>query len=196
MLHGLACWLVARNVTLDAVRFPYPAPPHAAEYARVYTERSSFDAGALEARFDARHLALPVRRGESDLASFLVDAPGRIAMLYRPDREMARAVRSAMGPELAAAPAFEAVARQLHLSPRTLHRRLVDEGTSFRKIKDMARREAALQRLERSDLGIAEIAADLGYSEPSAFFRAFVGWTGMAPSVYRKRNNSSKKQHK
>jgi AraC-like DNA-binding protein len=188
LLHGLACWLAARGLTLDEVRFPYPRPAHAADYALVYTERSSFGAPVLEAHFDAAFLDLPVRRGEADLAAFLEGAPGKISMLYRRDREIARSVREALSGSLAAAPGFEALARHLHLSPRTLHRRLADEGTSYRAVKDAVRREQAFQRLEKTDQSIAAIAADLGYSEPSAFFRAFVGWTGVAPFVYRKRN--------
>ena len=49
------------------------------------------------------------------------------------------------------------------------------------------RRDFALARLEKTDQPIAQIAADLGYAEPSAFFRAFQGWTGVAPTQYRKR---------
>ena len=188
LLHGLACWLAGRGLTLDAVRFPYPAPAHAAEYARIYTEHSSFDAPTLVAELDAGLLMLPVRRNESDLAAFLDGAPGKIAMLYRRDREVARAVREAVGRSLAQAPDFDTVARALHLSPRSLHRRLADEGTSFRAIKDALRRDAALARLEKTREGVADIAAALGYSEPSAFFRAFVDWTGVSPTQYRKRN--------
>ena len=44
LLHGLSCWLAGRSLTLDTVAFPYPPPPHAAEYARVYTECSTFGA--------------------------------------------------------------------------------------------------------------------------------------------------------
>ena len=67
-------------------------------------------------------------------------------------------------------------------------RRLHEEGTSFREVKDLLRREIALARLERSDASVAEIAAELGYSEPSAFFRAFQGWTGLAPTAHRRRS--------
>lgn len=191
LLHGLACWLAARAIPLDAVRFPYPRPRHAGDYALVYAERCSFGAPWLEAVFEAAVLDQPVRRDERDLAEFLQGSPGKIALLYRRDREIARAVREALADELADAPDFGQVARRLHLAPRTLHRRLAEEGTSYRAVKDALRRERALQRLEKTDLGIAQIAQELGYSEPSAFFRAFVGWTGMAPKVYRKRNNSS-----
>lgn len=195
LVHGLACWLAGRGLTLDEVRFPYPRPPHAADYALVYTERSSFGAKALEATFDASLLDLAVRRDDSDLAAFLEGAPGKIAMLYRRDREIARAVRALLAGSLAAAPGFDAVARELHLSPRSLHRRLTEEGTSFRLIKEGLRRERAVHLLEKSNESVADIAADLGYSEPSAFFRAFVSWTGVAPKVYRKHHNSPKTQH-
>ena len=188
LLHGLACWLAGRGLTLDEVRFPYPRPPHAADYALVYTEHSSFDAPRLVAAFDARLLDLPVRRDASDLAAFLDGAPGKISMLYRRDREIARAVREAIARSLDGAPGFGAVARSMHLSPRTLHRRLAHEGTSFRALKASLRRERALQRLEMSRSSVAEIAAELGYSEPSAFFRAFRGWTGASPSAHRKKS--------
>lgn len=187
MLHGLACWLAGRSLALDSVAFPYAQPAHSAEYARVYTEHSAFDAASLVARLDARLLGLPVRRTEAELATFLEGAPGKIAMLYRRDREMALAVRAYLSASLKETPGFDEVARALHLSTRSLHRRLAEEGTSFRQIRERLRRDQALQRLENTNESVAGIAEALGYSEPSAFFRAFVGWTGVAPTSYRKR---------
>lgn len=186
LLHGLACWLAGRGLALDKVAFPYARPPHAADYALVYTEHPSFGARVLEATLEAAILDLAVRRGEADVADFLDGAPGKISMLYRRDRELARTVREAIAASLPEAPDFAALARRLHVSPRTLHRRLAEEGTSYRAIKDAVRREEALQRLEKTKQSIAEVASGLGYSEPSAFFRAFVGWTGMAPKAYRR----------
>jgi AraC-like DNA-binding protein len=187
ILHGLACWLAGRSLALDSVAFPYPPPVHAAEYARVYTEHSTFGAPSLVARFDAQLLGLPVHRTEAELATFLEGSPGKISMLYRRDREMALAVREYLGASLKDAPGIDEVAAALHLSARSLHRRLAEEHTSFRKIRDRLRHDQALQRLENTKQGVAEIAEALGYSEPSAFFRAFVGWTGVSPTQYRKR---------
>jgi AraC-like DNA-binding protein len=187
LTHGLACWLAGRGLALDRVRFPYPRPAHAADYALVYTEHSTFGSRTLVATIEAALLELPVRRDEADLALFLEGAPGKITMLYRRDREMARTVRELLARDLARAPSLDEAARVLGLSPRTLHRRLHDEGSSFRAIKDALRRDAALARLEKTRDSVARIAADLGYSEPSAFFRAFHGWTGRAPSEHRKR---------
>lgn len=194
LLHGLACWLAGRALTLDAVSFPYPPPAHAGEYARIYTAHSSFGSASLVAKLDARLLSLPVRRSEEDLAAFLQGAPGKISMLYRRDREVALAVRGVIGDSVSPAVGIDEVARQLHLSARTLHRRLAEEGTSFRAVRDAVRRERATLALEKTQKSVAEVASELGYSEPSAFFRAFVGWTGLAPTVYRKRNTFAKTQ--
>ena len=188
LMHGVSSWLVARPLTLSEVRFPYARPAHAGDYALIYTADARFDATTLVATFDARALDLPVRRRDADLQGFLEGAPGKISMLYRRDREMAGAVRELIARDLATPPSLAETAKALGVSARTLHRRLEEEATSFRDIRDMVRREAAFARLARADEGIAEIAASLGYSEPSAFFRAFHGWTGEAPSAWRRRH--------
>jgi len=187
LLHALACWLAGRALALDSVRFPYPRPAHAADYGLVYTEHSSFGGAALVATLDAALLELPVRRDEADLAAFLEGAPGKITMLYRRDRDLARNLRAILAAALPRALGLEEAAAGLGLSPRTLHRRLQDEGSNFRAIKDALRRDLALARLARQGESVARVAADLGYSEPSAFFRAFQGWTGEAPSAWRRR---------
>lgn len=187
LLHGVSCWLAARPLTLLEVHFPFARPAHADDYALIYTEHSRFGAKTLVAVLDAKTLDLAIRRDASDLAAFLEGAPGKITMLYRRDRELARAVRELLARALPAAPTLAEAARELGVSTRTLHRRLAEEGTTFRGIKDALRREIAMARLERSDESVADIAAALGYSEPSAFFRAFQGWTGQAPTQYRKR---------
>jgi len=186
LLHGLASWFAAKPIGLAQVQFPYAPPPHAADYALIYTAHASFHGKTLVATLDPGVLDLPVRRNEADLAAFLEGAPGKIAMLYRRDREIARAVREVLARSLATP--LEETARALGLSERTLHRRLQEEGTSFRAVKDSVRREIALARLEHSEASVAEIAAELGYSEPSAFFRAFQGWTGVAPTAHRRRS--------
>jgi len=187
LLHGLACWLAGRGLALDRVRFPYPRPAHAADYRLVYTGNPEFGGAELVAEMDAGLLDLPVRRDEAALEAFLDGAPGKITLLYRRDREMARGVRAILAAALPRPVALEDAARALGLSARTLHRRLHDEGSSFRSVKDALRRDLALERLEKGRDSVARIASDLGYSEPSAFFRAFQGWTGQAPSAWRKR---------
>ncbi|HET7730199.1 MAG TPA: AraC family transcriptional regulator ligand-binding domain-containing protein [Usitatibacter sp.] len=186
LVHGLACWLAARGIAFDEVAFPYARPAHAPDYALVYTESARFGGAALVATLDAAVLDWPVRRGEDELALFLEGAPGKISLLYRRDREITRAVREHLARSLRALPALDEVARSLGLSSRTLHRRLSGEGSSYRALLDGVRRQHAIERLERSDDSVARIASDLGYAEPSAFFRAFQAWTGRSPTGYRR----------
>jgi AraC-like DNA-binding protein len=78
------------------------------------------------------------------------------------------------------------VARQLHISPRTLQRRLAAEGASFKELVDGVRREAAERLIADGSLSVSEVAYLLGFSEPSAFHRAFKRWVGVSPSDYRR----------
>jgi len=187
LLHCLACWLAGRGIALETVRFPYPRPPHADDYGLIYTENATFGGVCLVATLDASHLDLPVRRDDSELAAFVEAAPRNITMLYRRDREFARRLRVVLEAALPRAMDLEEAARELRLSPRTLHRRLQDEGINFRAVRDALRRDLALERLARPGESVARVATDLGYSEPSAFFRAFQAWTGEAPSAWRRR---------
>lgn len=192
LLHGLSCWLAGRGLALDSVIFPYRRPPHAADYALIFTADSRFaptvpgGTGTLVASFNANLLELPIRRDETALTAFLEGAPGKLTMLYRRDREMVSRIRNILRTALPATPSLDEIAGQLYLSPRTIHRRLEEEGSSFRAIKDALRRDMALARLTKSTDSIAQVAADLGYADTSAFYRACVEWTGMAPIHYRR----------
>ncbi|WP_193164279.1 AraC family transcriptional regulator [Microbulbifer hainanensis] len=84
-------------------------------------------------------------------------------------------------------PSLEVIARLLHMTPRTLHRRLQEEGTSFRVILEEVRHTLALEYLRAGRLAIQEIAYNLGYNDVANFRRAFKRWEGVAPSVYGSR---------
>ncbi|MDZ4297923.1 MAG: AraC family transcriptional regulator ligand-binding domain-containing protein [Moraxellaceae bacterium] len=82
-------------------------------------------------------------------------------------------------------PCFDQVARLLHMTPRTLRRRLQQEGTRFGRLLQTTQCRDALRLLERTDLEVQKIALMLGYTEPANFTRAFQQWRGQTPSQYR-----------
>jgi AraC-like DNA-binding protein len=94
-------------------------------------------------------------------------------------------VRGHLASKLPSASTGEGAAAALHLSVRTLHRRLAQEGTSLQQVKDQLRRGVAIQRLTGSQDSIAAIAAQLGFDGPASFHRAFKAWTGSTPGAYR-----------
>lgn len=83
-------------------------------------------------------------------------------------------------------PSLEELAREMHLSPRTLKRRLSADGSSYRMLLDESRRARAETMLRQEGPSIEEVAALLGYSDAANFTRAFRRWTGATPAAYRR----------
>jgi hypothetical protein len=185
LIHSLSCWLVGRGLALDSVDFPSPGRPTPTT-TRWYTERSAFIGGrVLTARFNATLLELPIRRDEAALASFLDGAPGRISMLYRRDRATVTRVRDLIRDALPASLSQDDVARS------STCRRAPCTAASTRKGRASApsRRPCAATwpcRASPRPATPSPVAADLGYADTSAFYRAFTGWTGMSPERYRR----------
>jgi AraC-like DNA-binding protein len=84
-------------------------------------------------------------------------------------------------------PGLNAVAASLHMHPRTLRRRLADEGTSFRAITNDVRATLATELLSQVGLTVEQVARRLGYAETAAFNHAFSRWFGLAPNEFRSR---------
>ena len=83
-------------------------------------------------------------------------------------------------------PSVQTIGREMGLSARTLSRRLVEEGTSFRDIQDQVRHHLAVALLGDASVSIAEVAFFLGYAEPAPFHRSFKRWTGTTPQAHRR----------
>ena len=182
ILMGLACWLIGRRIPLRKLDFSCPAPAYRRDYAQFFGAPVRFDQPATRLTFDAAYLALPVIRDEAALRHFLREAPANILVRYRHDQGTAGRVRAhlrALAP--ADWPRFETLAADLRMSPATLRRRLRADGQSFAAIKDELRATLAERLLAEGRLSVAEIAAELGYSEPSAFHRAFRKRSGHSP---------------
>ena len=86
---------------------------------------------------------------------------------------------------------IEAAARRLAMSPRTLQRRLSEEGTSFEGLREEMRKQTAETFLADRTLSVGEVAFLLGFSEPGAFHRAFKRWHNTTPDAFRKQRSNS-----
>ncbi|MEU8524129.1 MULTISPECIES: AraC family transcriptional regulator [Streptomyces] len=183
--HRFASWLIRRRIALRRLEFAYPAPPHVLEYDLLFGAPCVFDAPRTAVVFDRALLGEPVVQDAADLKAFLRRAPCDILARIDYGGTLAARVRRLLGQALPGAlPAPEAVAERLSVSPQTLRRRLAAEGTSFQQVRDHLRRDHAIAALAGGTASIEELSHRLGFSEPSAFHRAFRRWTGSTPRSY------------
>lgn len=135
---------------------------------------------------DSATLALPLRAGNPTLLGILdAHVEAILAKLPRED-DVLGVVRAAIRKLVPTGePSLAAVAKAAGLGARTLQRRLVDRGVTFRQLIDDVRREMAVAELEKGGASVAEVAFALGFSSPSAFHHAFRRWTGKSPGSAR-----------
>ena len=184
-IHGLACWFVDSRIPLLGASFPFAAPPHAQAYRVLFDGPTRFDADDTAIRFDARYLALPIKRDEAAMNQMLQRALPIQVRPYRRDRLLVQRVRQVLLNQPQDAHNADDLAALLHTSARTLHRQLKEEGATLQALKDEVRRERAMALLQRTNRPIKQIAAATGFLNEKSFIRAFKTWTGMAPGEWR-----------
>ncbi|MFB9511818.1 AraC family transcriptional regulator [Streptomyces purpureus] len=188
--HRLCSWLVGRRIPLLRAGFGYPPPPHKDEYEELFGCPVHFGAPVTGAAFEAHWLAAPLVRDEEELAGMLRRSPFELLSRRAYGTTTGEQAHRALAQALRASPRLPSLgdlAARLAVSPATLRRRLQEEGTSYQRLKDAVRRDAAIAGLAEGREPIASIAARLGFSEDTSFHRAFRRWTGTTPGAYRGR---------
>ena len=185
--HRFASWLVQQHIPIEAFNFQHAAPRHVQEYRPMFLANPVFFGQPhTEMILSAKLLERPVTQNEQSLARFLRH-PALVMLSQQYDRASWTArVKTILRGDLTDLAELDAVSARLDMHPQTLRRRLTKEGTSFSEIKSGLRRDVALHYLGKQGLSIEEIAHRAGFSESSAFIRAFKGWTGVTPYTYRK----------
>ncbi|HQR29550.1 MAG TPA: AraC family transcriptional regulator [Anaeromyxobacteraceae bacterium] len=184
-VHGYACWAVDSGIPLLRVGFPFEGPPHAPAFSHMFPGPVSFGQPRAGFSFDAQYLALPLRRDERDLQAMLERALSFTVFHYRRDRLLVRRVRELLRRGAGEVRTAGDVARHLHVSVRTLHRRIREEGSSLQALKDEARRDRAVELLSRGRRSVKEVSWAVGFRSEKSFSRAFREWTGRSPAAFR-----------
>ncbi|MET3553264.1 AraC-like DNA-binding protein [Burkholderia sp. 567] len=196
ILLGVACWLTGRRIPLQRIDFACPCPDHRTDYHQFFGVPVHFDRPDSRLAFNAAYLGLPTIRSTQALKTFLRGAPGNLLVRYRHDTGWVAKTRAHLKAlPTAEWPDFDTLAVRLGTTPATLRRRLRSEGQSFASIKDELRGALAQSLLRAHRLSVAEIAAELGFTEPSAFHRAFRKWTGTSPGAFRRDVNAGQSEH-
>ena len=184
-------WLIDRTILLERVHLAFPPPDYDEEYNDMFPCRHYFQQRETCLVFNTRYLGMPLVRDAQQLSDFLARAPECLLAQYKSDNSFTGRIRRMLQSHNSIENlSLDDVAERLFTSPQTLRRRLKDEGNSWQDIKDSVRRDMAMYQLKQQETAVAEIAERLGFSEPSAFNRAFKKWTGLAPGAYREKHRS------
>ena len=187
LLYGVSCWLVGRRIPILRTEFSYAEPAHSAEYRLMYCADLHFNRAHTLLAFEASYLDLPVVQNERSAKEFLRTAPESILLKYKNGSSLSARVRRRLRQFLpGTVPDFEQLADEMSITPATMRRRLHEEGESYQSIKDQLRRDLAISYLSHSRRSVMDIALELGFSERSAFHRAFRKWTGASPGEFRR----------
>lgn len=170
------------------VRFEHRAPADLAEHRRIFASPLVFGAPVTEIVFAASVLELPLKQADPVLAR-LMRGQARSALAAQQRLEpfldqLCRAVKAALlGGD---PPDLPQLARAMGMGARTLQRRLAERGLTFRAVTEEARMDLAAELLAEPRLPLARIAFRLGFSQTSAFHRAFRRHAGTTPGAFRR----------
>ncbi|WP_346839424.1 AraC family transcriptional regulator [Microbulbifer sp. SAOS-129_SWC] len=186
-LHRQMCWLTRTNLPIRQVQLPYSEPAHSHEYRPLFVGAPVlFDTDCCRLVFERTLLEKPVQQTPDDLVDFLRrPLYNTLVNSYR-SKSWSQRVKDVIGNDLSDLPTFADIANALDLNPKKLRRLLNEEGIGYSNLKTQLRRDLAIYHLSTRKSSIEEIAFKTGFSEASAFIRAFKGWTGVTPMTYRK----------
>ena len=185
--HRFCNWLVQEQLPMHAVELKYAPVGQPEDYQQVFMGNPvRFSQPAARLVFASALLDRPVKQNESSLRHFLRHPVLLMLTQHFASHSWTAQVRDLLRQNMDSMPEFSQVAARLDIHPQTLRRRLSAEGASFKDIRNRLRRDISLHFLGKQGLSIEEIAHRSGFSESSAFIRAFKGWTGVTPYSYRK----------
>lgn len=184
-------WISGRDFNALVIEFVDPPSPHAALHQAVFGCPVRYGCAANRALLHRDDLALPLPARDAAMAA-LHERLAEQALERLSGAGTGQRVRHFLATRLSEAePRREQAAAALQLSDRTLQRRLHDEGTSFQQLLDETRRELAQVYLKQPRHSLKQVAQQLGFEDPSNFFRACKRWFGESPGAYRARHGAA-----
>ncbi len=181
-------WVTGYEGSPLRIDFNYAAPSDLEEYRQMFGCELCFDQPCYQLVLPLAWLRMPLIRADTTMRSAMLRlAEKQLLALPRGDDVLSSA-RSAIARSLSEGVVdLVLVAKQLAISTRTLQRALQANGITFSGLVDEVRQELAKRYLSDSTLSVVDTAFLLGFSEQSAFQRAFKRWTGLTPRDYRRK---------
>lgn len=192
VIHRTLCWMANSRIPLLQVDLDYPEPAFLSEYKQVfYGAPVRFGQPANVLYLSSNALKLQNVRNLPQLRDFLKQTPLTLLSQTIREKDLCSQVRRWLEREISKhqiSPSFETAAAHFELHPQSFRRKLKQAGSSYQDIKMDVRRGIAINLIGDPRLSVEAISYQLDFSEPSAFIRAFKGWTGLTPLAYRRLN--------
>lgn len=189
LLHRFVSWLGGDSLSLQAADFNYPAPAHSLSHSPWFGEATvRYAAQSSRLSYSLASLQKPVVRSEAEAAAWARRTPLDALLPSSVGSGLGQQVASWLAAQLrqsAELPTMQAAAAAQGLSTHTLRRRLQLQGSDYLQLRNQVRRDQAIKLLNTTKHSVECIANQLGFSEASAFVRAFRSWTGLTPRHYR-----------
>lgn len=167
--------------------FAMPPPPDLDDLERILAIRPVFHKKTNGFTIPAKDLGIPIAGANANLLGILRQQAELIIQSHEDDDGIVHRVRLIIAGNIADSEfGIEDAARMLNISVRTLHRELGASGTSYRRIRESVVHQLAREALLGPKTSITSLAFRLGYSETSAFTRAFTRIEGLSPNAFRK----------
>ena len=180
--------VLPRMPKLEKICFAHATPSYADVYERVFDAPIEFNCSKNQVYFDKSELELKLLTSYPDyhesLKKMAVEKLKAIASYESLSDKVVSYISGHFGDTSSP---LEEVAEKFNMTPRTLQRKLKQEGTSFLRLRDSCRHNRALRELGNPHIEIDSLAELLGFSDTTNFYHAFKRWQGEAPGEYRKR---------
>jgi AraC-like DNA-binding protein len=170
---------------VKAIAFPFDAPNYAPLARDLFGCDVKYGQPWAGAVLPLEAMDVPLKMADPDAFREAAQICQRELDKLTANASLAARVRRLLLEKQNGFPSLQVTARMFHMTPRTLHRRLVDEGTSFHELLEDVRRTLAVEHVKSGRFSIEEIAYMLGYSDLANFRRAFRRWESVPPSEYR-----------
>ena len=179
-------FLINQGINLKKIRLTYPAPGHARLYEEMFRCPVRFMELENSMRFDASYFDMPVSSADNNVYEYCTHFCDKILKGRKNPDPFVENIRNIIMTSLDRYIKIKEMARELGISIRSLNRRLQERNTSYKKIMNEVRSDLSIKYLENTNLSIDQISDLIGFSETTAFRKAFKAWTGISPSKHRK----------